>query len=40
MEVRDDVKKRVVKFVSQTQQGCAKPICLADHCRKNPGRRR
>ena len=35
---KEDFKKRVVKFVTQTQKGCEKTVCLADHCRKNPGK--
>lgn len=38
MEAREQAKKRVVKFVNQTQKGCEKAICLADFCKKNPGR--
>lgn len=35
---REDNKKRVVKFVNQTQTGCLKATCLCDLCKKNPGR--
>ena len=33
----DTAKKRIVKVVTQTQVGCAKQVCLADLCFKNPG---
>ena len=34
---KEVLKKRTIKYVNQTQVGCEKAVCLADHCRKNPG---
>jgi hypothetical protein len=38
MSVRDDLKKNIIDFVKQIDQGCNKPVCLNYHCRKNPGK--
>ena len=35
---KEESKKRLVKFVHQTQQGCEKKVCMNDMCRNNPGR--
>jgi hypothetical protein len=38
MSVRDDLKKNIIDFVKQIDQGCNKPVCLNYHCGKNPGK--
>jgi hypothetical protein len=38
MSVRDDLKKNIIDFVKQIDQGCNKPVCLNYHCSKNPGK--
>lgn len=36
--VREDAKKRIIKFVNQTQVGCEKQACLSNLCKCNPGK--
>jgi hypothetical protein len=34
---KEAAKAKVIKFVSLAQNGCERPVCLREMCKKNPG---
>ena len=34
--IKTDLKKKIVSFVNQTQQGCGRSLCFSPFCKNNP----